>query len=404
MNHQLATAATRNFVSNQPLKLRPILDGAFRANPNYELVLFGRLPVEQRELFEALTRDPNFYGILRPKEGVQLALKSACRDTAALFHALQETSKLPSFVVSDTSPESTVETNQAIAELVLDGVLQMDCNGQMLHGPLAFADICESFEKSDPKNEIAHLSRQALLYAQSLPTDDANLLATRLYSYGRIAISPSWRKKFPGEESVRQCLGIDAGGLKGWQALPPDPNNNGWIAWQSRRPSPPPGGRVAGYKLYVSPHPNSLREAFEALVSAAEAAHADAFKVGRDLPGVLRPDKMVAYFRQFEQVEEAAGRIVAKLPGCPAQGVPFTTQLGSPLVSWGSDPATEDDVPVWLSRQSWRLWVTNRLAVALLAGKRSGQTEIQPWQFATERLRLEGVDTDTWTPLKKEQN
>jgi hypothetical protein len=67
---------------------------------------------------------------------------------------------------------------------------------------------------------------------------------------------------------------------------------------------------------------------------------------------------------------------------------------------------------------SWRLWLTNRLARALiaavaapssalplpgvsgaagLAGAAAGET-MEPWRFAVERLRLEGVDTDSWTP------
>ena len=38
----------------------------FRANPNYELVLYDRLPAEEQESFAELQKDPNSYGILRP--------------------------------------------------------------------------------------------------------------------------------------------------------------------------------------------------------------------------------------------------------------------------------------------------------------------------------------------------
>ena len=136
----------------------------------------------------------------------------------------------------------------------------------------------------------------------------------------------------------------------------------------------------------------------------ASASGACAFKVGKDLSGILRPDKFVAYFPDFEEVQRVAGDILAELSGCPSHGVPFTAEIGTPLVSWGIDPPTEDDAPVWLSRQSWRLWVTNRLAAALLATRQNTSTGIEPWRFAIERLRLEGVDTDTWTPARKEYN
>ena len=388
-------------------KIRPILDRTFRANPGYELVAFNRLSAEQQDLFANLRRDPDFFGILRPKAGQQLAVKSACRDTALLFFALQEQGALPPFVLSG-EPE---EANRAMAKLVLDAVFEIETGGRMVHGAEALDDIVaendEPLALETQLSEIARLSRQALQYGQSLPFNDSGALSGRLYSYGRVPMSPAWKRKFPGEGAVRQCLGLDQGGENMrrldacWQALPPDPDNDGWIAFQSRQ-APLPA--TTAYKLYVSPHPDSLRPAFDAMVPVLAAARANAFKVGKDLAGMLRPDKFVAYFSSFEQVEQAAHEILAKLSGCPSQGVPFTAELGSPLVSWGIDPPSDKDAPVWLSRQSWRLWVTNRLAVALLAGKQNEASGLEPWKFAVERLRLEGVDTDTWTPVGKEHN
>lgn len=401
---QLAHAANRCSAADQTLHLRPILDGTFRANPDYELKRFDQLSSEQQELFSNLRGDPDFFGILRPRDGSQLPLKSACRDTARLFLELREARKLPAFVTSASGARS----NQDVAELVLDGVLQILHEGKLLHGASAFQAVCESSGDSRVTTEIAQLSRDALLYAQSLPFSDASLLASRLYTYGRIPATASWKKTFPNTGAVRRCLLIDGEGnnvirlSRHWRELPPDPNNDGWIFWQSVRP--PEGRRTAAYKLYVSPRPAFLREGFEALISGAERSGANAFKVGKDLSGVLRPDKLIAYFSRFEQMQEAADRILAELNGCPAHGVPFTAQIESPLVSWGTDPPVEKDVPAWLSRQSWRLWVANRLAIALLMARQNPQPGIEPWQFAVDRLRLEGVDTATWTPLGKKED
>ena len=59
----------------------------------------------------------------------------------------------------------------------------------------------------------------------------------------------------------------------------------------------------------------------------------------------------------------------------------------------------------WMGRESWRLWLTNRLANALLTAKRtpasSSASSLRPWQYALERLRLEGVDTSSWTPADR---
>lgn len=397
-------APDRSSAADRPLRLRHVLDGTFRANPDYELTAFDQLPRGQQELFSALRAAPDFYGILGPRNGSQLPLKSVCQDTAQLFLSLREAGKLPPFVTAAPSPA----TNRDVAELVLDGVLQILHEGQLLHGASAFQAVCESSESSSAISEIAQLSRDALLYAQALPFSDASLLASRLYAYGRIPATASWRKTFPHEGAIRRCLLIDDGGKntarleRHWTRLPRDPENDGWIFWQSVRPFN--GRRSAACKLYVSPHPAFLRDGFDALLSGVESAGANAFKIGKDLPGILRPDKMIAYFSRFEQLQKAAECVLAQLKGCPAQGVPFTAQIESPLVSWGADPPIEKDVPAWLSRQSWRLWVANRLAIAMLTAKQVSHLKIEPWQFAVDRLRLEGVDTDTWTPLGKEEN
>ena len=108
----------------------------------------------------------------------------------------------------------------------------------------------------------------------------------------------------------------------------------------------------------------------------------------------MRPDKIVAYFPSFERLAEAAGAVQSRLGGVPAQGVPFTSEIGGDgLTSWGMDPPASERS--WAGRESWRLWLTHRLARALLAAR--GVAE-EPWQFALERLRLEGIDTGTWTP------
>jgi hypothetical protein len=88
--------------------------------------------------------------------------------------------------------------------------------------------------------------------------------------------------------------------------------------------------------------------------------------------------------------------LTERLAGTPAQGVPFTSEIGAEgLLSWGVDPPADSQ---WSGRESWRLWLTHRLAVALLSGKKSEAPGVEPWRFALERLRLEGVDTDSWTP------
>lgn len=52
--------------------------------------------------------------------------------------------------------------------------------------------------------------------------------------------------------------------------------------------------------------------------------------------------------------------------------------------------------------ESWRFWVASRLALALVAARRTPAPEIEPAKFALERIRLDGVDPRTWAPLAPE--
>ncbi len=107
---------------------------------------------------------------------------------------------------------------------------------------------------------------------------------------------------------------------------------------------------------------------------------------------------MVIYFRQFADLREVALKIMNCLEGCAPHGVPFTAELaGAGLLSWGIDPPDEAHVLPWLEGESWRGKVCNRLALALVqAGNEPDSSSAA--RFAIQRLRLEGIDTNTWTP------
>ena len=119
------------------------------------------------------------------------------------------------------------------------------------------------------------------------------------------------------------------------------------------------------------------------------------------MSGLLRPDKLLIYFLSFNALKEASAYLEPKLAGIQAHGVPFTAEIaGNSILSCGVDPPLEQEVSSWQEPESWRLWVTNRLARALLMAKMAPVCKIEPWRFALERLRLEDVDIETWTPTQ----
>ncbi len=367
-----------------------VLGRELRANPLYELVLADRLEPELRRSLSELERDPGFYGVLRSGTN----LKAVDRDTALLFLTLCEPGPLPAYV-RRISGEDAAAT---VARLVADGILEIAAGGGFVSGPAAFDLLWEEEDEGSRGGRLAALSLAALRYGQALAIDEPVRLSLRLYGYNRRPLTPAWKRLLPDAEAVERHLGIATGGphrrlLAGWARTGP---SNSWLSW--RRKGNDSAGRSAEgtWKLYVSPEPEALGEGFGKILEALAAARTPQLKIGADAAGLLRPDKIVAYYPSFERLAVAADALTERLAGTPAQGVPFTSEIaGSGLLSWGVDPPPEGS---WSGGESWRLWLTHRLAMALLAGKTEAGSGIEPWRFAIERLRLEGVDTGSWTP------
>jgi hypothetical protein len=301
--------------------------------------------------------------------------------------------------------------NQAIAELVLDGVLEIESDGTFVSGSQAYPLIYEERPFTQGRGAIAQLSLHALQYAQALEISESTKLSARLYAYNRLPITPAWKRKLSTPETVAEYLGIQGSRIlqrmleQDWLQVSPPAPYDGWLAWKSRHAQLAPSTLKFTYKLYISPPAELMREVMETTVAVLTKVQAPHFKVGKDIYGLLRPDKLMVYFWDFESLQEAADQLLQRLKGIPAQGVPFTAELGGEgLLSWGIDPPEEEQVLSWQGRESWRLWVTNHLATALLAAKSAQSATVEPWQFAVERLHLEGIDTETWTPTAEMWN
>ncbi len=375
-------------------------EAVFRANPAYELRAFERLPDMFRQALGELGEDDDCYGMLLPAEPGALQPKAVDANTALLFYTLGEPSKMPRFVKSRFGGSS----RQAFAKLVMDDVLEIESGDGFVSGAVAHDRLFEPREAQLGEGRVAALSRDALTYAQALPVDHAAALSLRLYCYNTAPASPGRRQRLGEPEAVAAFLGIDHGGAarallaRHWRPVSGDDEADGWFHWQA----PDRGGFDAGqptYKLYISPALDALPDALPLALNALAAEGVANFKFGRDLPGLLRPDKFVAYFSNFEALAAAADRLKTALAGCEAQGVPFTAGIDDHgLLSWGVDPPRRGAGAAWRANESYRLWTTNRLAAAMIAAKRAGDRE--PWRFAVQRLQMEGVDTRRWTPAQ----
>jgi hypothetical protein len=231
---------------------------------------------------------------------------------------------------------------------------------------------------------------------------DSMRLCARLYFFNRLPLSPEQRIRFPDARAVLGFLGVSGEGkvqkvlAASWQASAAA--NAGWLVWRHRNGLT--SRTEVTYKLYISPMPERLGEVFSATVAVLTEMRVPAFKVGRDLPGILRPDKLIAYFSDLDLLHATARRLTESIGGVPGHGVPFSAEISSDgLLSWGADPPPVSGQGQVEEQESWRFWITSRLAAALISARGTPVTGTQPWQFAMERVRLEGVDTDTWTPV-----
>lgn len=161
----------------------------------------------------------------------------------------------------------------------------------------------------------------------------------------------------------------------------------GWISFTL---AGEPAQDAPACKLYVSPAPPALAGAFPLVAEAFAAGGVRSFKIGRGIEGLLRPDKIVAYFDDRAHLQAVAAQLAGSLAGCPVQGTPFTADAGCDgLLSWGVDP------PDWTAGASWRSWITRRLAQTLARTRRVDRVAA-----ALDDIREAGVDPERWAPAK----
>jgi hypothetical protein len=317
-----------------------------------------------------------------------LSAKAVCANTARLLDGLRAPA-----VAAELGADPDL-----IVRLLLDSVIEIEHGGGFASGA-AVVERLELAAVGDAADTApARLSLEALRYGERLALDHGPGLSARLYYYNRVPISPRWTARLGTPDAVAAWWGIDGGPLRArmdrdWVDAPPLPDNPGWYRFRSRTwPSGAP------FKLYVSPRVEHAREALAAAAGVLAAHGFASFKLGRDVSGVLRPDKLVAYAASREQIEAAAEHLLRELRGLPAQAVPFTAGIDADgLVSWGIDPPRTEQVSTWQGT-SWRRWITDRLAVALITARASGAQ--CPSELARQRLALEGVDVASWAPAE----
>ena len=237
---------------------------------------------------------------------------------------------------------------------------------------------------------IEHLSLSALRMAASGLSDEPGMVAQWLYRFGTVPRGPAIDRDFGPDDDPMAVLGMTVGG-GARRSLETAYEATSFSGWYSFARGPARLQFAAACKLYVSPRPEALADAFPRIVHEFARSNVRSFKVGRGIEGLLRPDKIIAYFEERAHMEAVTGALARALSGCPAQGVPFTSEsAGNGLLSSGVDP------PPGNTAISWRSWVTTRLATSLTA--RCATRSEDPVAAALADIRVAGVDPDRWLP------
>jgi hypothetical protein len=393
--------ATEAASATQDAALRWVLERMFRTNAAYRLIRHEDLADGERRTFAPLAQATEHYGVLVPAPGAGLGVQAVDRDAAKLLLGLATAGNLPDSLRASERPD----TNRRIALLVMDGVLEIERDGAFLTGPRAHKELLRDAHRNTAStNAIGRLSDEALRRAQVLPINEPDRLNHWLYSYGSIPVGPMRARELGSWTEIERFAGIDTTTLAGRllrehyvRSAPP-----GWMSWQhveQQLQHVEADGKRPAFKLYVSPMPASLAEVMPVLIDCLVQRQVAAFKMGRDARGVLRPDKIVVYFDDIEALHEVAAMLAPRIAGAPSQGVPFTAALDDAgLLSWGIDPPRNRRIPGWRGSESWRVWITERLARALLRARVIAGDESEPRLAALDRIRAEGIDPAVWLP------
>jgi hypothetical protein len=365
-----------------------LLERRFRLNPAFRLARLGALSDTERAMLGELRAD-RVYAVLVPRLA-SLTAKALDSDTAKLIEQLDRSGRLT------TRARTAFATDaRPLRRMVLDGVLEVSDGGSFVGGPEAakLLGLDELPRASDTATALA--STRALEYATALDIRDPPTVSARLYLYGRQPASPAWRRLIAASGGAPSWLGLGPGGsalafATTWGSPRRTDLSPEWMYFQARRA---PTRRL---KLYVAVTPEALPGALPIVLGTFARHEVGSFKIGRTLRATLRPDKLVAYLDSRDQLASVVAELRTGLRGLPAQPVPFTAGLDADgLLSWGIDPPREERVSS-THGMSWRGWITDHLAVALVAGLQAGLAH--PADFARQRLALEGIDARTWAP------
>lgn len=380
--------------------LMSLLHRRFRPTLHYQLVEWHQLSASDRGMLATLAATGDIYGLFLPVvTAPHLTVKVAYADTAFLYLHLQKTSLLPQLFLHRYN-ESLSTT---LARLVLDEVLEIEYDTSFVSGSLAVEALygaMASLQAAAP-SFLSQISMQLIANAFLLRRQQVSPLAQWLYTGNTMPWPAAAKALLATTQQVSDFLFSEAGETKRsleelWHFRPPH-HRFSWFSWINPNGAYPDEQPV--YKLFISPVPEQMPAVLRILFPVLANSEAFSCKAGATVQNLLRPDKLIVYFRHYNDLCCTASALQQKLADCGVQGTPFTCQLDNRgLLSWGLDPAspTEADGE---ETGSWRTEVTEQLALAILQAKEGNTSVEQSLPFLKAKLQTAGVNMADWSPI-----
>lgn len=390
-----------------PEEAAELLDRTVRLNPQYQMIRLRSARGPVREIARRLSADRDLYGLLLSDAAEQLPAKAIGRDVWDLLSALQSPRSARIDGV-DTSPEYA----QFLKKQIIDGVIEVATDSGFKSGINAVDGLGKLLAVSQPVNEIQRLSWRAIELAYRSAIGEVNQLACRLYFYNRLPVSRHWLTRFPNESHILRFLQLERDGS--WPGMPaairagtPKPSSKdrilfhrywrSWIVRASRRIKP---AKSQVFKVYLSPVPDGMAKVLHIALDLLPGSGAFHMKAPRTVQGILRPDKIIAYFTDRRDAEAFGRQVLEKSPSVEAQGVPFTSAIDAgALASWGVEPPASAQAFAWQERNSWRFWVALRIARAILNVRKAQAKD--PVHSILSAVEVSGIDTRRWLPTSQ---
>jgi hypothetical protein len=387
------------------MNIRRILNEEFRVSPFYTLREWNVLNPREKELISGLHDEADVYGVFSPTTpGSGQTVKVAYHELALIYFHLTQSPLLPHYLTG--SPGDSL--NQVIAQLVLDQVLEIKWNEKFVSGMHATEALFGKalYGHLQVPGFISSLSKQGIEYALYLDEVEMKTIAHKLYTYNTTPWDSSLKRDFSETTDTRDYVfSASRSSLisiinKEWQLIN-DPAKDPWLGWSRRYFDELSSGEIdkGTYKLYISPVIRDLPKVMNVVLPILTASKAFSFKIGNGIQGLLRPDKMVAYFNNRSSMLQAAGELKNKFNDCKVQGVPFTAQIDDTgILSWGFDPPGSDVLSP-IEGGSWRCKITDQIALAIMQAKTEQPDHRRAIDFIGSKLFVAGIDPCDWTPL-----